>query len=262
MNTADGNVPVTTGGGTDFIQLAALAVSAYSAYSTNRAARKEAASNRAFQSEMSSSSHQREVADLRAAGLNPILSGTGGAGASTPSGAVAPVQDIGNTALSQASMLRLQRRQATLLQEQATKERTQGILNNQLENESRSRQAVNVWDAATRFNQAATAQSEARMAAIDAEVAEAAKKGRLDQAKVDSSPEKAKARWIDMYSSTAGGAAQAAAKAASAVRGGAGVVARGAKNLWGGHGSARAFGTSPMIRRYIRQEPVLPRRLR
>ena len=50
---------------------------------------KEAAKNRDWQKLLSDTAHQREVADLKAAGLNPVLSAMNGNGASVGSGATA-----------------------------------------------------------------------------------------------------------------------------------------------------------------------------
>jgi len=53
-----------------------------------------------FQKEMAQKAHQYEVEDLRAAGLNPILSGTGGAGARASGGAMPSTPDFGGTAVA------------------------------------------------------------------------------------------------------------------------------------------------------------------
>lgn len=57
----------------------------------------EAQKNRDWQTMMSNTAHQREVQDLQAAGLNPVLS-AGGQGASTPGGSSA------TSAIAQSNM--------------------------------------------------------------------------------------------------------------------------------------------------------------
>lgn len=60
---------------------------------SNAASASEAAKNRRFQERMSNTAHQREMEDLRKAGLNPILSGKYG-GASTPPGSAAQIHNM------------------------------------------------------------------------------------------------------------------------------------------------------------------------
>ena len=107
--------------------LAPSAIGAVGSYlgasEANKASAAQAEKQMSFQERLSNTAHQREVKDLIAAGLNPMLSAKLG-GASSPAGAMAPVQNVLGQATASAAQNYQLETQAKLIraQEKATLE--------------------------------------------------------------------------------------------------------------------------------------------
>lgn len=100
-----GNVGATLGGAAGFFvggpAGAALGAQLGGAMDQNKRNEQNAREQMEFQERMSSTARQRDVKDLVAAGLNPLLAATGGS--STPSGSMATSQNVASGLMSSAA---------------------------------------------------------------------------------------------------------------------------------------------------------------
>jgi hypothetical protein len=113
--------------------LIGAAISGYGAYRANRQTQASTARQMAFQERMSNTAHQRQMADLKQSGINPMLSAKLG-GASSPAGASYQASNIGAAAVegygkvSSAQQAQAQAKYTSGAQTEFTKQQTENAI--------------------------------------------------------------------------------------------------------------------------------------
>lgn len=108
--------------------IAGTAVSAIGQERANRQNLKIAREQMAFQERMSSTAMQRRVADLRKAGLNPMLAGMNQVGASSPPGQTAKMENVGQNVAATAMDFARTMKELKLLDAQIAKTHNEGMV--------------------------------------------------------------------------------------------------------------------------------------